>query len=325
MLEFPQRKLRSDKRAGQRAGTDPVDKHVEILREMGGEGNDRLERALARLEIISPPIPSPDETARLVAKLAALAEVAKQPGLPVGASPAATRVLPNLRALRHAKQVVSLVAPQIEAFGRTFWVWSAVVMITGVAVLSTVDHGINIWVHASPLFAVACVAWSLRSRYYGVSELEMSCPYSQAHLLAARMLLVLLYNLAFGLIAVGVLGVSLNDYGRGTLMLLVMNWIGPLCFLAGVALYVSVRFGIVVGSLTSLALWGLGTYLSIVPPYSAGLDAQPDRAILARELADLVTGNALVLDGALVAFGFALITASILRARHLEPISGAPR
>lgn len=109
--------------------------------------------------------------------------------------------------------------------------------------------------------------------------------------------------------------------GQAALMALTMDWIGPLCLLTRVALYVSLGFGIAAGSTASLALWGLGTYASVVLPDAAGAGGEvPGREAALGKLVAIAATRTLVVDVALVVCGLVLITLAILRTSRLDTV-----
>lgn len=317
---------------GYRDGNSPRGKAMQILKDIGEEGDLRLCEALIRLEVMKLPPPSGEENLRLTETLI---QSAKTPGLldrvdALGgdSSGMGTTGAWGYRpaAQSHIGRLIALIRPQVEAFGRTFWIVSALVMVGGIIALSMLDEGLGLWIHASPLFAVFSVIWGFRSRYYRVNELEMSCPFSQAQLLAARMALILAYNVGFGLVATALLGGFFREGAAHIFGRLVMSWLGPLFLLAGVTLLVSVRFGTIAGSIVSLALWGVGQfrYATLVrthPPSPADLVIIGRQEFLSKGFM-LATAHAeglLILDAALLAVGLVLMALGIWQSARLEP------
>lgn len=150
--------------------------------------------------------------------------------------------------------VLQLVQPQAMLLSKWFVVASTILFIIGLVITNEVDGNTAAFLaNASPVLGIITVLYEFRAKYNGVSELEAACPYSPAQLAAARLLVVLGYDILLCLAATHVV-----SYWQGhVLWQVTISWLGPLLFLVGIALLTSLRLGLVGGCLVAVIVWPL--------------------------------------------------------------------
>ncbi len=151
--------------------------------------------------------------------------------------------------------ILWLVRPQVRLLGPLFWLISIAVMAAGV-LLTPLTLNAGVWPVSlgAVLATVIGLAYSLRATYYNTVEIEHSCPIEPAQLVAARVSIVLFWNI---ILASAATILTMRLLPSVLLSQLVLSWLAPLLFLTGVVLWVSLRFGSVAGSALGLGLWAV--------------------------------------------------------------------
>lgn len=159
----------------------------------------------------------------------------------------ATPVTPVRQAIRQrlARQnrlvnMLMLVHSQVSMLRLSFWVLSAVLVLLGIVVeLAPSQHSVSIaWLRAlAPLLAYLSVAGIFRSARLHTLEWEFACPPSPLQLIAARLLIVLGYDVGLGVI-LSVIGWA---HGEGSFLVVTLHWLMPLLLITGLALALSLR------------------------------------------------------------------------------------
>lgn len=250
------------------------------------------------------PVPQAAETRKLLAHLRPLvaaraaAQVDRLPDDP-----------PAPSGLRHW---VQLAWSQTTLLEPAFW-WACVaVYATGVllALVDPMQSGGILFALSSPVLAAAGVAYAFRPTAQSTWELEKTCPIQPLELLYARLGLVLGFNLLFTL---GLLGVLFLHQPGAFLWRLALVWFGPMLGLAGVALYTTIRWGVIVGSALPLGLWA--ALLSLSWQWAGEVAGNLAPGVPMRVLTTLVGSNG-VLMGSVGALAVGLLL--LHRAGHLS-------
>lgn len=148
-----------------------------------------------------------------------------------------------------------LARSQLVLFETTFWLAGMLVLIIGLF-MAALDGGEILplaFVLISPLLAATGVAYAFRPETRALGELERLTATSPLELLYTRLALVLGFNL---LIALLLLTLIWLEGPQVALWRLALAWLGPLLTLTGLALYATIRWGALVGTILPLGLWG---------------------------------------------------------------------
>ncbi|HBE79749.1 MAG TPA: hypothetical protein DDW65_18520 [Firmicutes bacterium] len=230
----------------------PNDKKYRILAELGEESErEALVQTMGKLERYTVPAPPAHSTDELIAFL--------KPILQEGAStaPEDVKTMPtslevNATERRKLLSILRLVQPQAMLISRWFVLVSVLVFMAGLAITKAV-HGnmLKFLANASPLLGILTVFYEFRARLSGTTELEAACPYSPAQLAVARLLVVLSYDTLLCLAATP----FVSYWQDQMLWQVAISWFAPLLLVLGIALTVSLRFGIMGGCLVAATVW----------------------------------------------------------------------
>jgi hypothetical protein len=148
--------------------------------------------------------------------------------------------------------VLQLVQPQAMLLSRWFVLASVLILIVGLWITKAVNGNmLHFLANASPFLGIFTVFYEFRAKLSGTLELEIACPYSPAQLAAARLLVVLSYDILLCLVAT-----PFVSYCQGQMLWqVIVSWFAPLLLVLGIALAVALRFGIVGGCLVAATIW----------------------------------------------------------------------
>jgi hypothetical protein len=233
-----------------------------------------LSSLVSFLEGYTVPEPSPEQKTELVARLEVHLEGGEEfANQRKGSTPFEDRSQllnePGIRAAPTSlplgskeglRKWIRLACSQALLFETPFWWACGIVLALGLVIVSLSGDGLPvlIFLGLAPLLAAIGVAYSFRPETQTLWELEKISPISSVELLYTRLGLVLAINTAISLVLLGVV------WGHGlhlVLWRLVLAWLGPMLALAGCALYISIRWGSVVGIVAPLGLWGIVNFL----------------------------------------------------------------
>lgn len=222
---------------------------VKLIEDTGSsEEADRMLPIVQQLADWSAPIPSAQQTDRLVQTLSA-------------ALPA--------RSSRRA-WMMWLLRAQLRVVQHEIWLASALVMLLGVLVTLAEQPTASIemlpFALIAPLVAALGIAFLYGPAAEPSLEIELATPVSPRLVVLVRLLLVFLFDLAWGLLGSGVLVLSQSGW---SLWPLVSLWLAPMTCLAALAFLLSMLFvDPLVGVSICLALWGLQV-LRVFLPFAA--------------------------------------------------------
>lgn len=136
--------------------------------------------------------------------------------------------------------MLAVVHSQVSMLRLSFWVLSALLVSLGVVIeLAPSDNSVSIaWLRAlAPLLAYLSVASVFRSARLHTLEWEFACPPSPLQLIAARLFIVVGYDVGLGLI-LSMIGWA---QGEGSFLVVTLHWLMPLLLITGLALVLSLR------------------------------------------------------------------------------------
>ncbi len=123
-------------------------------------------------------------------------------------------------------------------------------------------------VAASPFLGILTLFYEYRARLYKVEEIEATCYFLPSQVAAGRILVVLGYNVILGIGAT----LIIETY-TFAIWNLIMNWLAPLLLIVGIALFTSLKFGIVGGCTVAGTVWSAqllvmekGTFIQLFLP-----------------------------------------------------------
>jgi len=232
-----------------------------------------LTPALLRLSEWQAPQPTPDDTRRLLSRLAS--------ALPT-ISP--VRQALRERSLSRGGALASLLETtrvQVSIFRPAFWLASAAVILLGAAMIllgeqayqphslpTLLDHRLLLRA-LGPLLAYLGATAAFRGADLHVLEVELACRPSPMQLMLARLVIVLGYDLGLGLL----LSLLLWLAGSGGFLDLTLDWLMPLLLVAGLALLLSLRLRVSTAAGLAYCGWlaGLALDVSAISPFAAPL------------------------------------------------------
>lgn len=147
-----------------------------------------------------------------------------------------------------------LVRTQAVLFEPAFWIASGLVFALGLALALLQENGLLVlaFVYAAPILTTAAVAYAFRPGTRGLWELEQLSPVRPIELLYARLVLVLAINSAIALILLCLIWANAPGV---ILWRLLIAWFGPMLGIASAALYLSLRFGALIGLTAPMLTW----------------------------------------------------------------------
>jgi hypothetical protein len=223
------------------------DQLAEALREQGATPDDLAELlpTVQRLAEWQAPTPSVADTQHLLARLA--------PELPT-LSPVRQAIRERQqRQSTHLSWLLDTARTQVSLFGPAFWLVSALVTLVGaVVVLSGALPDQELLLRASgPFLAYLGTTVAFRGVTVRMMECELVCLPSPVQLALARLVVVLGYDVALGLM----LSLTLWAGGSTQVLALTFSWLMPLLLVAGLALLLSLRLSIQVAASVAYGSW----------------------------------------------------------------------
>ncbi|GAP06350.1 hypothetical protein ATHL_01204 [Anaerolinea thermolimosa] len=148
-----------------------------------------------------------------------------------------------------------LMQSQWSMFETSFWVAGLFVLLLGL--LMTLLEGNELLplllLVLSPLMAVGSVVYLFRPETRTLHELELLTATHPVELLIARLTMVLGWNMLIAFILMLIIHLESTQI---VLWRLALAWLGPLLTLSGLALYITLRWGVLPGTILPLSLWG---------------------------------------------------------------------
>jgi len=196
--------------------------------------------ALSLIASVAVPGPTPVETASLVGTLER--ELVR-------------RRTPRARIAQQLIADLAIARAQLLIFPLDFWIASAVVMLIGVGLIALqLDPSRSlIFYLVGPLLAYIGMQGAFSSASARVAELELATPISPRRLTLARLVVMLGYQVAVGV----VLSLFLSLSESGALLALTSTWLMPLLLASGLTLILSVRMPVHRAATIVYAVWML--------------------------------------------------------------------
>jgi hypothetical protein len=232
----------------------PNDKKYRILTELGEETErEALLQTMECLDEYTVAAPSAHSTDELIAFLTPILEVSASKKTKVTGQ-------------RKMPVILRLVQPQAMLLSRWFVLASILVLIAGLAIINVMNGNmLRFLTNAAPILGILTVFYEFRAKSSGTIELEAACPYSPAQLAAARLLVVLGYDILLCLAVT-----PFVSYCQGQMLWqVIVSWFAPLLLVLGIALTVSLQFGIMGGCLVATTIWILQLIVSERGPVAA--------------------------------------------------------
>ncbi len=225
----------------------PAEKKQTIINELEELEPDDLMQTLEALDDYTVPTPSEKDTDRL---LAALSPVLKEQFIHNTDLEKREHffILPQLR----------LAISQTRLLSFPFIALSILVSLCGIAAANMLNgNTVRFLANAAPLLGILTIMYQFRSNYNHMDELEAACPYTRSQLAAAKLLVVLGYDILLCLILT-----PFVNMGNYMLWQIIIHWLAPLILTLGIALFCSMQFGIWGGCLISTAVWAANLAIS---------------------------------------------------------------
>lgn len=197
---------------------------------------------------------------------------------------------------------IRLMRAQQEIIDAPFWWVCALVFLLGLA-LAIIYHNQTqpvLFALFAPIVASIGVAYAFRPATKTMSELEKATPTPLLALFYARFSLVMVFNGILSLVLISVLWISEPQL---VLWRLLIVWIGPMLALGGGALFVTLKWGSLIGLLAPVFLWTGVVFLRFNLAYQTGNDFNSAVALFASQ----INGSDPLLVSSLLALVFGIV------------------
>jgi hypothetical protein len=226
---------------------DNHDELVSALRELDAPPGEvaAFLPVVRRMAAWSDPRITPADQVRLLAVLGA--------ALPQR-SPIRQEIREHLARRSQLARLLATVHSQVSVLRLSFWVLSGVLAVLGIIiVLAPAQNGLSLlWLRAlAPLLAYLSVASVFRSAGLRTLEWELACPPSALQLIIARLVIVLGYDIALGML----LSLVSWSQGQGSFLVVTLHWLVPLLLVSGLALALSLRLSVPVAIGVPYGAW----------------------------------------------------------------------
>jgi len=136
---------------------------------------------------------------------------------------------------------------------KPWFIVGTIAILVGGMILSSLfgSDATRFLVSAAPLLGLLTFYYEYRAQFYQVSEIEAACRYSASQIAMARILVVVGYNISLFSVASLCIDTAINQ----VLWQYMMSWLAPMVLILGVALFISLKFGITGGCLAAGIVW----------------------------------------------------------------------
>jgi hypothetical protein len=228
---------------------DEEDHLADALREQGEPAEAILEfsRSLMQLTEWQAPVPAQEDTRQLIERLTSYMPVRE-------ASPVRQAV--RARPVGLAGEFVALLRlarAQVSIFQSSFWLASSVIVLIGGALIliGPVLNPTFLLQVIGPLLSYLGTAAAFRGNGLHMLEFELACPPSPRQLTLARLVIVLCYDIALGLL----LSLLLALTAGFSFWPITLHWLAPLLLGAGLTLLLSLRMPVSQAAAISYVGW----------------------------------------------------------------------
>ncbi|HLZ56382.1 MAG TPA: hypothetical protein VKR06_05490 [Ktedonosporobacter sp.] len=220
----------------------------EALREQGelSEESSRMAPILLQLRAWRAPVPTTEETQDLLVRLSR--------HLPAVSIVRASIARRNTSPWARLQDFIEIAHIQVSILQARFWVISSLVTLLGMSALFASDDEVLLTLilrALGPLLAYLGTSEFFRDRRVGMLEFEMSCPPTPQQLTLARLLVILCYNMALGLL----LSLLLWTHVGGNILLLTSHWLMPMLLVTGMGLTLSLFIASGLATMLAYVTW----------------------------------------------------------------------
>lgn len=217
----------------------PDDEKVDdILAELGMDGDDQARAALSAIAANAAPAPTA-EGSRALAEAVRAARAAEK----VRASSAARATRATQPAsganLAAATSLGAVIRGQFHVVGPVGLALGLGMFAAAFALIYLAGGGLLAASAAAPMCAGLFLAYAFRAGYYGVSEIENTCPVGPAQLALARLVIAGAVDTAVALAGAGIAAAMSGQ----PFSLVLISCLAPLVLLTGMALWASLAWG----------------------------------------------------------------------------------
>lgn len=236
-----------------------LDKYQEILSEIDKDANDKeMVEVLNKLSDYTVPESTAAMTSSLLSNLKVVLKETDSTANPE--SPLITPVgkVAVQRPDTGFGSIFRLVKPQINILGWRFMLMSSLIIFAGIILVQENRDSLNFLSNGAPILGLLTLFYEHRAELYGTNEMEASCPYTPAQLAGARIFVTLGYTIVVCLIATGGIALSHSNTLINEKIILwrtILEWLAPMVFFLGIALEVSLYYGIISGCGFAFILW----------------------------------------------------------------------
>ena len=227
-----------------------MNKRQEIVRDIGEDMvNSDMNDVFDQLDKYHMDSPSMEATNQLIQSLK---PVFIQERLRISQEQRFRDIIVNTRQNNGIPIMLQLLVSQTTLMGKGFVTLTIAFFMVGLLLVNIFEsNSPKFLAIASPLTGLLTLFYEYRSQIYKVEEMEGTCRYSPAQVAAARLLVVLSYNVILCTAATVMIHSSYNV----VIWNLILNWLSPLLLMLGVALFTSLKLGITGGCTVAGALW----------------------------------------------------------------------
>jgi len=228
-----------------------LDKHRDILKEIGRETDEELLSVLDKLSSYTVSKPSALMTEALVSRLKNVVLQEKIPEIIESSFFKKSQIETPHPTIGH------LFKAQMRILTWKFIIVTSILLFGGIG-LTKGDGSLLFLINGAPLLASLTLLYEHRSRFYKMEEMEAACPFSPAYVAAVRILVTLMYTGLLCFVATVLIDASAFAMFTGKKILLgnmILAWLVPMVFFLGITLVLSLRAGIGYGSFAAYILW----------------------------------------------------------------------
>lgn len=234
-----------------RKAAKKLDKHRDILKEIGRETDEELLSVLDKLSSYTVSKPSALMTEALVSRLKNVVLQEKIPEIIESSFFKKSQIETPHPTIGH------LFKAQMRILTWKFIIVTSILLFGGIG-LTKGDGSLLFLINGAPLLASLTLLYEHRSKFYKMEEMEAACPFSPAYVAAARILVTLMYTGVLCFVATVLIDASAFAMFTGKKILLenmILAWLVPMVFFLGITLVLSLRAGIGYGSFAAYILW----------------------------------------------------------------------
>jgi hypothetical protein len=236
-----------------------LDKYQEILSEIDKDANDKeMVEVLNKLSDYTVPEPTSVMTSSLLSNLKVVLK--ENDSIDKNEIPLITPVdkVAVQRPDNGICSIFCLVKPQINILSWQFILMTSLIIFVGIVLTKGNRDSLIFLINGAPILGLLTLFYEYRAELYGTNELEASCPYTPAQMAGARIIVTLGYTIIVCLVATGIIalfyaGTLTNE--KVVLWRTILDWLAPMVFFIGIALAVSLHFGIISGCSSAFILW----------------------------------------------------------------------